>query len=237
MTVAAILPDPLSLLPAFSWDIVTSETHEATNEPTEYPVETGVDITDHVRAKPDTVTIVGNVTLTPIVATGGGFEGPTTLDVPVFVPPPFSSLAAAISAAGNAIKDEIFGPPPPTVIDVLQFPIPLDPITDAHKLLKSIKESRTFCQVTTSTVTYFNMVITSITMKQQTDEGDAEFSVTLKNIITVSSDTVTAPKPLITAGAPKVAAGAQTPPPTTQQVKDTLLLQAGKAFTGLLGNP
>lgn len=230
---AAILPDPSSLLPAFEWDIVTSEVHEATNEPTEYPVETGVDITDHVRIKPAQVTITGNVTNTPIVQTTGSVFGPTVIDVPVFVPPPLSSEAALISAAGNAIKNAIFGPPPPTIVEVLQFPVPINPIKDAHNLLLVLKESRVFCQVATSTITYSNMVITSVTMRQQADEGDAEFTVILKEVITVTSATVAAPKPLIPAGQPKTAGGTQTPPPADDAAKKTALKtivdSAGKA--------
>lgn len=234
MSLQVILPDPTSFLPAFSWDIVTSESHDHTNEVTEYPVETGVDISDHVRIKPDTVTIVGEITMTPIIATGGGFEGPMVLNVPTFTPPPFSSEAAAIGAAASAVKDLLFGPPPPTVVDLLQFPIPIDPITDAHNALLAIQTGRVFCQVVTASHTYANMVITAIGVKRDENSGVAEFTVTFKSVTTVTSATVSAPKPLIPAGAPKVSAGAQTPPPAPDAPKNTVLLNLGTAVANLI---
>ena len=55
---------------AVELDASIEESHVSQNEVTSYPVEQGVDITDHVRKKPDRVTIRGIVTDTPIISLG-----------------------------------------------------------------------------------------------------------------------------------------------------------------------
>lgn len=51
---------------AFVLDAMLSEQFEATAEPTQNPVEQGVDITDHIIIKPKKLTISGIITETPI---------------------------------------------------------------------------------------------------------------------------------------------------------------------------
>ena len=51
---------------AIELDASISESHTSSNEVTKFPVEEGVDITDHVRKQPDQVTIRGIVTDHPI---------------------------------------------------------------------------------------------------------------------------------------------------------------------------
>lgn len=53
-------------LGAITLDASLRETHKADVETTDYPVETGVDITDHARPKPRLLTIEGVVTNTPL---------------------------------------------------------------------------------------------------------------------------------------------------------------------------
>lgn len=49
------------------FDAVVSERHELSADVTSHPVEKGSDITDHIRKKPDELSIDGIVTLTPTV--------------------------------------------------------------------------------------------------------------------------------------------------------------------------
>jgi hypothetical protein len=62
---------------ALELDASLTETHDVENEVTEHPVEAGYVITDHVRRKPQRVTIEGIVSNTPVIskavrfATGG----------------------------------------------------------------------------------------------------------------------------------------------------------------------
>ena len=56
---------------AIEFDASVTETHDAENEITQFPVESGADITDHIRPQPERITINGVVTNTPIVFLGG----------------------------------------------------------------------------------------------------------------------------------------------------------------------
>jgi hypothetical protein len=51
---------------ALKFDCALSETHTVKNEATSFPVESGLDISDHVRQEPDQLKITGFVTNSPI---------------------------------------------------------------------------------------------------------------------------------------------------------------------------
>jgi len=57
---------------AIELDASLQENHTSKNEVTRFPVEKGVDIADHVRRQPESVTIRGLVTDHPITFGGGG---------------------------------------------------------------------------------------------------------------------------------------------------------------------
>ena len=61
---------------AVEFDASITEVHTSANEITQYPVEKGVDRTDHVRRVPDRLTITGIVTDHPIIAGGALLAGP-----------------------------------------------------------------------------------------------------------------------------------------------------------------
>lgn len=227
MTVPVIMPDPLSFVLPFTFDIVTSETHESTAEPTEFPVELGANITDHIKINPDQYTIIGVVSDTP----NGGTPIPAVLDIPVYIP--FPSIGAAVSAIGESI----FGPPPPIVVSPEQFPIPVSPIKDMHEKLVFLRDAKVLCSLTTTTIDYSDMAITSVNMTRKDDEGKAEFTVIFKHIVTVSSETVAAPKPLIPAGANKASGGAQTPTPATEADKASFLKTIKDKVVSGVSNP
>jgi hypothetical protein len=227
MTIPVIMPDPLSFLPPFSFDICASETHETVSKPTEFPVELGANIADHIQIKPNKYTIIGVVTETPF-----GVPVPQVLDVPIFVPNPLSSEAAAIGAIGAGIGNLLNGPPGPTVVAVEIQPVPSDPVTAMHDVLLAIQNGKFLCSLTTTTQSYSDMCLTSVSMTRKDDEGKAEFTCVFEHILTVSSETVAAPAPLIPAGLPKVSAGAQTPTETTPAQKTTLLQKLAAPILG-----
>ena len=62
---------------AIELDASISESHTSKNQVTKFPVEVGVDITDHVRRQPEEVTITGIVTDQPIFGVSrAGVIGP-----------------------------------------------------------------------------------------------------------------------------------------------------------------
>jgi hypothetical protein len=210
----SILPDPTSFQPVFVFDVTTSEVHEGVNEPTKFPVELGANISDHIKVNPVKYTVSGVITMTP----NTGQAIPTVLAIPPLPPPPpfvFLEQVAINAITGAAVS--------PVVVSPQSFPIPFDPITDAHTALESIRTDKVLCTVTSTTAQYTDMALTSVTLNRKDDEGKGEFTLVFEHITTVSSATVAAPKPLITAGAPKVSAGAQTPTASTPEQKATVL--------------
>jgi hypothetical protein len=63
---AQVLPSQLVMIDDFLIDVILNETHEFENEVTEYPVESGSNITDNVRPKPIVVTMECLVSNSPI---------------------------------------------------------------------------------------------------------------------------------------------------------------------------
>lgn len=57
---------PTVLIDGYPIDCVVTESHDYSSEVTEYPVETGGDVTDHVRSKPLKISLDGYVSATPI---------------------------------------------------------------------------------------------------------------------------------------------------------------------------
>lgn len=57
---------------AVELDASMEETHVSANQITQFPVEQGVDITDHIRRQPERITIRGMVTDHPIIFGGAG---------------------------------------------------------------------------------------------------------------------------------------------------------------------
>jgi hypothetical protein len=221
----SILPDPTSFLSVFVFDVVTSEIHEGTNEATKFPVELGANISDHIKVNPVKYTVTGIITMTP----NGGEAIPTVLVIPPLPPPP--PFVFLEQVAINAITG--LGAAGPTVVSPQSFPIPFDPITDAHTALETIRNAKILSTVSSTTQDYTDMALTSVTLNRKDDEGKGEFTLIFGKIITVSSATVAAPKPLIPAGVPKTSGGAQTPTASTSQQKATVLDSFGHFVVNL----
>lgn len=207
-----ILPDDGSAILQF--DLTISEQHTATSTATSHAVEVGSNVTDHVRSEGATFECVVLTTNTPITDTAsGGLGSPqqVTLDVPSFQPPleatPGSIFRAAESALGAAVE-AIFGGPPPTKATLLIFPEG-DYIQNMHIALVDLQQKGITSQLVTSTLAYVSMVLTGVSMPR-TEFGSAEFHLTFKEIFTVTTETVAAPKPKKPSGVPIDPKGTQT---------------------------
>lgn len=202
MTIPVIMPDPLSFIAPFSFDLVSNETHETIAKPTKFPVELGAAVSDHIQIEPNKYTITGVIS----DSTLNGVSAPQVLAVPS---PPVQLIGEfnLIQAARAALS----GLSPPIVVNVITAPFPNDPVTDMHSQLLAIQVSKFLCSLTTTTQSYSDMCLSTVTMVRKDDEGKAEFTCIFEHIETVSSVTVAAPLPTIKTGAPKVSQGAQTP--------------------------
>lgn len=126
----------------FLIDAIISESHELDNEVTEYPVESGADITDNVRPKPLVVTMECLVTNTPIGAMAG-------------VRKKAGQIGEVITStgAGSDVTDHT-------------------PTGDCYQHLKQIRDNREPVKIVTTLETYDNMVLRSLSIPRATGRGD-----------------------------------------------------------------
>ena len=207
-----LLPDDLSSL-IISFDVTMSENHEATADVTEHPVELGSDISDNVKQNPASLTVEVYMTSTPIVegGTAGGVILPQLLEFPTYSPPLAPTPGALFNAIGNgltAVSQAIFGPPPPIVVNLLQFPNQFDPVQATYNTLMDLWTRGQTMSVVTSVTTFNTMVLTNVSLPR-TEPGGASFTLNFKQIRTVTTATVTAPKPAVKRGNPNQAKGGQ----------------------------
>lgn len=63
---------------AHAFDVVLNEDYQSESEVTEFPVEEGIDVTDHVRRKPDGIVLDVAQSNTPIMSQLGTYKGEVT---------------------------------------------------------------------------------------------------------------------------------------------------------------
>lgn len=135
-------------------DVSLSEMHTSANEVTDHPVETGVNIVDHVRAKPFVLRLEGMVSNTPLpsaTATSTPRELRTKSGKVIQVA---SRSSASPKAAGTAYRE-----------------------------LLRLRDDATLVTVVTGLARYDNMVVESLEVPRDAKTGQAlRFSMSLKQI-------------------------------------------------------
>lgn len=199
-----------------SGDLILAEHHENTVDITEHPVEVGANITDNIRQTLNEFTIDVWLTNTPIVTDeleGRGFEDLAEYNPPVYEIPFSLTPGGLFRAAGGAIGaavDAITGAQPkgPVKFRVLQFDTPFDRPREVQSALIKYQSAGVLFDVITSARFYKGMAIKSVSMTRE-EPGGAPMSIALKEIKTVSSSSVAAPKTDELRGQKKTSAGAQ----------------------------
>jgi hypothetical protein len=196
---AYLLPDDLSSI-IVNFDLTLSEGHETTAQITEHPVEDGVVIADHIREDPDVLTLEVFVTNTPLNDLGGrGAVFTKALSLPVYEPP----LRPLPGSLIRAIKGEILSAIRPALnVSVLQFDEPFDRVREIYETLLQIKKGRVLSSAVTSIRTYESMALIGVSVPRTVETGGAaSITLSLKQIRTVTTATVAAPKPAEPRGA------------------------------------
>lgn len=228
------------------------------SELTQYAIEDGSLISDHVIRQPRTLSLTLVQTETPISETTGFARvlealsypvratGQQTVTVPIrqseFRPAPLLALSSGIQSL-------LFGGPPKELkltglaadkpltnkelkVHVLAAGAAIDRVNEFHAQLLSLLESATPVIVTVKGNSYADLVVTSV---GRTDSGGqvgrASFAVELKQIATVETQTVELP-PVPKAKAPKQAGPKPTKETTDEQhkrLRQTFLVQGGVA--------
>lgn len=233
-----LLPDDQSSL-IVQFDLIISESHESTADVTEHPVELGSNIADNVKQNPSTLTLEVHMTSTPIIPGGaaGGIVTPQVLEFPSYSPPFTPSPGAIFTALGNAVTaliQGIKGPPLPIVIQVLQFPNQTDPVQQTHTKLLDLWSRGQTMSVTTTDHSYDSMVLTNVSLPRK-EPGGADFTLTFKHIQTVTTGTVTAPKPAQKRGVPAQPKGGQSTTDAGSGPKASAAKQLANRLLGLGG--
>jgi hypothetical protein len=202
-------------------DLLQEATITDSSELTQYAIEDGSIIVDHVIRQPRTLTLKLVQTETPIVETTGfalalqtlSYEarpdGTQTATVPVrqseFRPAPLLALSAAV-------RSLLFGGGPPKElrvtglqsdkplttrelkVHVLSAGAPLDRVNAFHDALIDLLETATPVLVTVKGNSYIDLVLIGVTRTDAGGQaGKASFSVELKQIATVETKTVDLP--------------------------------------------
>ena len=196
----------------FTLDVVLDESHTRELAPTSNPIESGAAIADHAILKPAVLTLTGiivdiNPTLTPFstLAEEAHISDPDFIDS-VPVPGSLKSLthqtvnyinrsidlvaASASSLTGGAAGQRALAPWLTTLYpdSVLDLSNSEQRIKDSYSQLFSIQKSGLPVTVTTSSATYFNMLITSIGVDiNPSKSGGAQFTLKLQEVFIVNT--------------------------------------------------
>lgn len=226
------------------FDIDEQETHDLQNVITEHPVEESQDVSDNVRPQLDRFTLQGYVTDTPLYSNRAVVEDNQDfgayVDIELQIPdyPIQISEAGLIAAGVGALKGAIFGKPK-TKATLLKFSNFKSRKRAMFDLFKDVRDSARLCRVVTSLHEYDNMVLEQMTVTRAPIDGNgAVFSISVKQIEFVTSETVDSPEPAEVSGAATVNTGSgntSDDSPNKAQDKDTQALKLFQSGVSLIG--
>lgn len=178
-----------------AFDVIENELHESVVEITDHPVETGVNITDHIRPLPKRLSLTAYTSNTPVVVnpiTERGEVRALRLDIPQWTPPIGFTPGALFRSAIAAIDGAIFGSPEFTAT-LLVFPDFFDAIVETHEVLLELQTNGVLLQIVTGLRTYDDMVIERVAAPRGAGDAGIAFGIDIRQIRVVESGQVTAP--------------------------------------------
>lgn len=147
-------------------DVTLSDSFEIANEVTDFPVEEGYNINDHINRKPHIVTIEGYITETPVKFISELIKA-TFIESSSRTKTAFEKLLKISGRKFDHDNQLVINNIDPEIIEI----------------------------ITSDNIKYSNMVITSLVVRSNESTGDAfEFTAQFKPIIKVQSKNVTIPK-------------------------------------------
>jgi hypothetical protein len=225
--------DPAYAQGQLGFDAVLSEHHDLTAEVTDYAVEQGVAVVDHVRPNPDRITLETFVTNTPVYSVDAQDQQPLTLDLPYpdqapAGPGPLGNLfGGGFQAVSSALSR-----PTQASASVMLFDGDIDYVQNALLQLQSLKDTATLLTIITPRNTYFNMILERIAMQRDRTTGTsgANFSLEFRQIRIVSSSVVAAPLPTIPRAIPTANKGKKDPTAAPQPKQSVAAHQWGNSI-------
>lgn len=236
---------PLERLPYILWtddsgqsqilrpNVQENESIELSSEVTEHPVETGVNITDHVRLLPDKVTVAWYFNDAVLRADLLDNTRSQPIAKEIKVPAPSISLFSITGLATGAIGLLT----PKEKLIALYYPAPTKPrYVQAYDIIQDIRAQGILVDVKTTTALFREMAIESVSFLRGSAEGDgARVSIGLKKVRFVQSDiTIAIPEPKTPRSKPPASSGkgvTTVPPP-----QESILSKTGGALASFF-NP
>lgn len=183
------------------FDACTSEGQSFTSTATEHPVETGANVSDHVRKELDRVTIEVFVSNAPIYDWNdrGGKLSKVKLKVEKYKAPFAPTPGAVFAAVGGAVKGAMAallgGGDEEYAAQVLKWDASFDAVADTLQALEKIKNEVQLVDVVLPSRLHENMMLESIEVERNPGHGDAaSFKLGFKQIRQVEAKLVNAPK-------------------------------------------
>jgi hypothetical protein len=231
---ALVLQGPLT------FDATISEAHDREADVTDYPVEEGANVADHVRPRPKTLTLETFVSNEPIGSPDAVRQG---LYLQIDQPPGSTGLSpqtlglgvssqADRGDSGPTIGAQLaarigVGESQATSINPLvdQFTGATDYVKNAFDQLSLLQESAALLQVfTPRQPAYKNMVIRSLRMRRDKDCGTGGYiTIDMVQIRVVASAVAPAPQPTVLRAQEKQAAGNKETTPADSGKKDSII--------------
>jgi hypothetical protein len=182
------------------FDAVTEESAELGATATEYPVEEGANVSDHVRTELNRVTLEVFVSNQPIYDWNG--RGGVNTKVPLkfakykapFSPTPGAVYAAIGGAVKGAVGALLGNGAKEYNADVLKFPTAFNAVADTLAIFEKLKDEAQLVDIYTSSKTYENMHLEKITAHRNAGTGDGgTFELEWKQIRKVEAKITAAP--------------------------------------------
>ncbi len=197
------------------FDVCTGEDQELVSTVTEYPVEDGVNVADHVQRELDKVSLEVFVSQTPIydINSRGGKVSKIPIHVTNYKAPLAPTPGAVFGAIGGAIKDAIgslFGGKAETAAQVLQWDTPFDAVAETLAILEQVKNDVQLVNVALPSKLYENMCLVHIGVKGDAGTGTGRsFALDFTELRKVKVQIVDAPLPTEIRAVVKKPKGAQ----------------------------
>jgi len=221
---------PFDKLPYMTWqddaghtnvlrpNVQVEESITLDSDITEHPVETGSDITDHIRSKPDMVEVEwffsDAVTRSDVLDPHPDIE-----QVELKAQDPAGLTLASLTSTSNLLTGAI-NLLTPKVKYFASFYVPPDKprYVDAYDKLQELRNNATLVSIKTTTALFDEMAIESVSISRTNGEGNgAKIGIRLKHVRFVQSDiTLAVPLPKDARAQPKkdaVTGGPCGPPP------------------------
>lgn len=154
-------------------DVSEKEDHKRDSPPTENPIETGQDVSDHIILKPFSLEITGIISDTPIGDISGLLTEVATSAISRLIPPAGLAAASAAYSRFSAVSNSS------------------KPSVAAYNQLLNLQANGEVFDVLTSLKRYSNMMIASISAPREAAWANALlFTVSLRQILIVSPQSV-----------------------------------------------